>query len=544
EVPRTDAWQAAQFERELARTSDAAAGSGGGTVRLADVRQLLEHRLAGRPTRANFRTGTLTVCTMVPMRSVPHRVVCLVGLDDGDFPRTNAVDGDDALARTPITGERDLRTEDRQLLLDAIMAAADKLVITYAGANEHTGAERPPAVPLGEVLDALTTTATHPERVTRGADLVIRHPLQPFDPRNLTEGGLPVAVTPFSFDRAALAGARAAAGHRVRTGRLIDAPLAARELGDVSLADLQDFFAKPIRHFLRHRLDVSSPLEAEQTRDAMPITLDGLEKWDVGDRLLHDMLDGLDPDASCTAELLRGLLPPRSLGHQLLREVAEVVQALLSSTADVRAVAARSLDVDIDLGDGRRLTGTVPHVHGDRIVTVTYSTLKARQRLESWIQLLALTLGHPGTTWTGYAVGRDGRTPRAAIAQGLDSSARPWLLDLVDIYDRGRREPIPLPAQTGAAYAHAWVRARGTGDPDPRVAARSAWTTNANLTHLPPGEQDEPAHVRVYGPASPLEVLLDAPRADESWNDADTRLGQYALRVWEPLLAHEELRKL
>ena len=56
-------------------------------LRLNDIRAMLSAHLAGRPTRANFRTGTLTVCTMVPMRSVPHRVVCLVGLDDGVFPR-------------------------------------------------------------------------------------------------------------------------------------------------------------------------------------------------------------------------------------------------------------------------------------------------------------------------------------------------------------------------------------------------------------------------------------------------------------------------
>ena len=68
---------------------------------------MLASRLGGRPTRANFRTGTLTVCTMVPMRSVPHRVVCLVGLDDGVFPRATTIDGDDVLARRPLTGERD-----------------------------------------------------------------------------------------------------------------------------------------------------------------------------------------------------------------------------------------------------------------------------------------------------------------------------------------------------------------------------------------------------------------------------------------------------
>ncbi len=126
QVAPREIWQQAQFDRELARIGDSATGAGAGTTRtmmLADVRHLLAHRLGGRPTRANFRTGTLTVCTMVPMRSVPHRVVCLLGLDDGVFPRAGSVDGDDVLARAPMTGERDVRSEDRQLFLDAILAA-------------------------------------------------------------------------------------------------------------------------------------------------------------------------------------------------------------------------------------------------------------------------------------------------------------------------------------------------------------------------------------------------------------------------------------
>ncbi len=218
EVAPRDAWQQAQFDRELARMHDSARGSstgatssagsgveGGTPLLLADVRNLLAHRLGGRPTRSNFRTGTLTVCTMVPMRSVPHRVVCLVGLDDGVFPRTSSTDGDDVLARHPLTGERDVRSEDRQLFLDAILAARETLVVTYTGANEHTGAVRPPAVPLGELLDALDVTAAEPVRDR----VLVKHPLQPFDPRNLVPGEL-AGDRPFSFDRSALAGAKAA----------------------------------------------------------------------------------------------------------------------------------------------------------------------------------------------------------------------------------------------------------------------------------------------------------------------------------------------
>ncbi len=109
-VSDDDGWQISQLQREFGRVLADAGARAGIALRLPDVRALLGRHLAGRPTRANFRTGTLTVCTMVPMRSVPHRVVCLVGLDDGVFPRLGVVDGDDALARDPMTGERDIRS--------------------------------------------------------------------------------------------------------------------------------------------------------------------------------------------------------------------------------------------------------------------------------------------------------------------------------------------------------------------------------------------------------------------------------------------------
>ena len=156
------------------------------------MRDLLAERLRGRPTRADFRTGTLTVCTLVPMRSVPHRVVCLLGLDDGVFPRAAVPDGDDLLARDPLVGERDARSEDRQLLLDAICAASERLVVVHSGADERSGARRPPAVPLGELLDAVETEAG-----VDGRDrVIVRHPLQPFDARNFVPGAMVADTRP------------------------------------------------------------------------------------------------------------------------------------------------------------------------------------------------------------------------------------------------------------------------------------------------------------------------------------------------------------
>ncbi len=177
-APR-DAWQRLELQRILDQMVAEATFAGAAVdsdVALAEVQALLTDRLAGRPTRANFRTGHLTVCTLYPMRSVPHRVVCLLGLDDGAFPRKSPRDGDDLMLEDPHVGERDPRSEDRQLLLDALLAASDHLVITYSGNDERTNIPRPPAVPVGELLDVVDATV-RPEgwaraRAGRGAPSV------------------------------------------------------------------------------------------------------------------------------------------------------------------------------------------------------------------------------------------------------------------------------------------------------------------------------------------------------------------------------------
>lgn len=523
EVTLEDAWQVPQFERELARAVDSAADVDGVLLRLADVRALLAAHLGGRPTRANFRTGTLTVCTMVPMRSVPHRVVCLVGLDDGVFPRSGWVDGDDVLARRPMTGERDPRSEDRQLLLDAILAAGETLVVTYTGANEHSGATRPPAVPLGEILDAVDRTAVTPVRDR----VLVRHPLQPYDARNLMPGALTGDV-PFSFDSAALAGATAAAGARSGPAPFLVGPLAEAPLSDVSLADLKRFLTHPVREFLRHRLDVSTPLEADEVLDAIPIDLNALELWGVGDRLLREVMAGQDPQQVMTAELLRGTLPPGGLGTKALGKVVVESQKLFTRTADLRSGTPRTLDVDIDLGNGRRLSGTVSGIYGTRIVSLGYSRLKARQRLTSWLDLIALTAARPDENWTAHAVGKDRAGPGRALAGPLDHRVGDWLRDLVALYDLGLRQPLAAPLQTACAWAEAHARELRGDDRSPAHAAAREWVTDPNNSFGITGEDADASHVRVFGQRASLDALLEAG------------LASYAWRIWEPLLTGAE----
>ncbi|MDG3015285.1 exodeoxyribonuclease V subunit gamma [Speluncibacter jeojiensis] len=520
EVADRDAWQLGQARRELA-----AAIEHGDTaeLRLADIRAMLGARLAGRPSRSNFRTGELTVCTMVPMRSVPHRVVVLLGLDDEVFPRVAGIDGDDVLARNPLIGERDARSEDRQLLLDAVCAAGEQLLLFYTGADPVTGAPRPPAIPLSELRDVLEAMV--------GADamgeVVRRHPLQPFDARNFDAAG------PFSFDRAALAGAQAAATDAAPEPRLLPAALSPLPPGDVDLSDLVAFAQHPTQEFLRQRLGFRVPDLDEEIDDTLPVELDSLARWGIGQRMVDTLLADPRDFASAfadfgAAEWRRGTLPPAKLGAGVLSGLEADARAVV--TAGHMSGLPETIDIDVELGDGCRLTGTVGGVFGDVIARSTFSKLGAKQRLAAWVQLLAVAASRPGErSWRAVTTGRGQfSNPTAQSTLLAPADAREHLLALVALRARGLCAPLPY--AIGASNMYAETRREGKSVSIARENARRAWESKF-------GDGVDRHITYVYGDEPPFTVVTDEPDPGPE----QTAFGALARAVWEPLLAAESM---
>ncbi|MGO8861873.1 MAG: exodeoxyribonuclease V subunit gamma [Acidimicrobiales bacterium] len=544
----SDAWQREELQRLLddligeATTDDTVTGV---VLEPSDVVSLLSDRLKGRPTRANFRTGHLTVCTLVPMRSVPHRVVCLLGLDDGAFPRVSERDGDDLTLADPHVGDRDPRSEDRQLLLDALLAATDTLLITYTGRDERTNVERPPAVPVGELLDVVERTVRTGDGSPVRGHIVVQHPLQPFDARNYTVGEL-VPGRPWGFDPVNLEGAKASVSPRQPPGPYLPGPLPDIDTAVVEMDDLDRFLRHPVRAFLRQRLGIRLGLDVADVDDALPVELDALERWALGDRLLTARMAGAPLEACVAAERTRGVVPPGALAERIFDRVVPEVQAVVAAAQnDVEPV---SMDVNITLDDGTRIVGTVPQVRGDVIHAVSFSRLGPHQRLQAWLRLLALSVGHPDRSFTAMTVGRlrnDG-PPRTDVSLahidvlGADAAVRQqtatrYLGELVDLYRRGMREPVPIYCKTTAA----WAKGSVTG----RVGlATKQWTSEWNS----PKEDADPEHKEVLGGVVPFERLLEElSRPDESgegWDTGEeTRFGRYALRLWSGLLSYEKV---
>ena len=538
-----------EWQQEELRTALGELGGGsspGPELSLDEARSLLADRLQGRPTTANFRTGDLTICTLVPMRSVPHRVVALLGLDDGEFPRHPEADGDDLLLADPVVGDRDARSEDRQLLLDALLAATDHLVITYCGRDERTNRPRPPCAPVAELLDVVDATVTGADGRAARTAVVVNHPLQPFDPRNFRPGALSGAGS-WSFDPVFLAGARAGLNPAPPPGRE-DAALEYRPDPVVALEDLVAFLQHPARSFLRSRLSLRLGDWTDELDDRLPLELGPLDRWGVGDRLLEAVLAGVSMEQAMEVERRRGLLPPGPLADQVLGSVSAGVVGLVAALErdGFPPGPSGAVQVDVELPDGRRLFGAVPQVRDGTALQCVYSKLGPKHRLAAWARFLALTADQPEPA-AALTVGRGERpglvaTSALTAATGTEQERRAWALDLlvtlVDLYDRGMTAPLPMACATSAR----WVEGRRDGLDDEGVlsGAGGKWLASGDI----PGERDDAEHAFIYGRFSDVRVLLEErPQPDESgpgWaDDESTRFGRLARRLWDPLLAHE-----
>lgn len=559
-VPDGDSWQREQAHRTLREALEHAGPQARSTeLRLADVAGLFADALRGRPTRANFRTGELTICSMVPMRSVPHRVICLLGLDDGEFPRTGLVDGDDVLAVDPLVGERDRTSEDRQLTLDAVNAATEHLVLLYSGADHRTGAARPPAAALGEILDVLDASMRTNTGTARD-QLLVRHPLQPFDDRNFTIDGL-VPGGPFSFDGAALSGARSGGAGRSGTAspavlldRPLPAPPAPRAGELIEIDALVKFFDHPVKAFLRERLGLTGNWADDPVRDELSVTIDALTRHGIGARLLRQRLAGVPADVARHTEFRRGDLPPGRQASVVLGELMAEVEALVSestvsestvsqstvsqsSTSGSTDAADEQFDIVVPVGGGRSVVGTVgPLRHGVRAGT-NFSSLSAKHRLQAWIPVVALSASDPGFLPRAVTIGRGGRGKQPAVSRvaAPPPAAALAIIDtLVAIRDLGLRYPLPLSPKTACAYVES--RLRYDAEPVTALDKAAAYWAGGNYG----GEGDDAEHRLVFGTATLTELaeLRDVPTSARTAGEPTT-FGDLAMQIYGPLVRAE-----
>ena len=484
-----------------------------GEVSLGVVRSCLQSLVEANGSRAPLAAGTVTFCGMLPARGIPFEVVCLVGMNDGAFPRVERTPGFDLMREEPRLGDRSRRQDDRTLFLEALLAARRALYVSYVGQDIRENSPLPPSVLVSELLDYIERgfVGRDPAQPLRER-LVTRHPLQPFSPRYFRGDG-PL----FSYAADLCEASRVAAAARQGRPPFLRAPLPepAAEWRQVDLEQFVRFFTHPTRYFVRERLGIRLEEDEGLLEAREPFELDPLSGYQLRQAILEGRLRGKPLGELHAAARAAGLLPHGVVGDVLLRREASRVEAF-ARRVEVRRPAAieEAIAVDLDLGP-IRLHGRLGDLGRQGRFVYRFATIKVKDRISLWIHHLLLNrLGPPGVTPESLGLGEDGEVRFATVA---DADAE--LRRLADLYWAGVRRILSLFPESSYAYAKTY---RLADDSEAALAeAHKVWDENEFTGR---GEATDAYHRLVFRGADPLGGEF-APLAEA---------------VFLPLLAHQE----
>ncbi len=447
---------------DLART-EAAAGLVA-PLETRVVRAHLETRLTAAGGARRFLLGGVTFCNMVPMRAIPFRVVCLLGLNDTDFPRHPHPAGFDRMAAAPRPGDRSRRLDDRYLFLEALLSARDVFYLSYLGNHPRDNSPRVPATVVSELIDYVDRSWKRTDGEPPSARLVCRHPLQPFS-RRLYDGTDPAL---FSYDRSWLETAAAAPETGQRPFLDQDPPLCEEAELVVDLEDLTGFFLDPAGRFLHQRLGIRPEANLGAPADEEPFDLDGLERYSARRELMSALVEGQDPDLIARRVRARGQLPHGRVGQAAWADSQKEVAPLAETVRGVRGRGLGPVELDLALGPFT-LRGWIQDLTDRGLLAARPARINAKDRLRLWIRHLALCVAAPaGAVLESRHVGL-GEILRFAPTR--DAATR--LEALLAFRRRGLSSPPPFFPETSWAYASTLRR---TGKEAEAIrACRKAW---------------------------------------------------------------------
>lgn len=512
----------------LAKLEECAAQAGfNGAVPLAVVRAWLTQNLDEREGAEGFLSGGVTFCEMTPMRSIPFRVVCLLGLNHDSYPRPQRQVDFDLLTRYPRRGDRSHRQEDRYLFLEALLAARDALYISYVGSNIRDNAPIPPSVLVSELLDYIRQ-GFYPKDNPSGdpaALLVTRHPLQPFSRRYFEqspEGGARL----FSYSRLLGQAAREQGRGQQEAAPLFRRPLPEPEdeFRRLDLQALISFFHNPARYLLRNRLKVTLREGEPVLPTSEPFQLERFVEDDIRRDLLKLQLAGRGSGDILPIVRAKGLLPHGQIGQSLYSREARRVKPLLALCGPDVGQSNKTYEVDLSLGEFH-LTGWLNQLSADGLLLVEAKPLSARYYLTLWIRHLALNCLKPHgvariSVWQGLSeedekkrqelgpVAEKGRLELGPVAE-----PEAMLLDLLRLYWDGLREPLQFFPRSALAYMLAGK------EQDPLEQAHKRWRGGEKTW----GESEDIYYRLAFRGRQPL----------------DAEFAALSKRVFDPLLAHQ-----
>lgn len=443
-----------------------------------------------------FMTGGVTFCSMLPMRSIPFKVICIIGMNENAFPRQSKPAEFDLIARHPRPGDKSVRNEDRYLFLEALLAARRKLYISYTGQSAKDNSLIPPSVLVSELADTIESGFVHPDGA--GDWYFTRDRLQAFNPAYFTgEEKL------FSYSGENALTARCILAEKHDVPMLIENRLdpPGEEFRVVAIEDLCRFFANPAKYLLNNRLGIYLREDEGVLEDSEAFEIDSLDRYSLGQVLLESVLAGAHPDAFMPVVRASGLLPHGVPGECIYDAIGRRVELFAGQTAQYASgTELEPLAVDVRLGDFI-LSGKIRPVHPERLLRYRHATIKAKDHLSAWIMHLVLNLcAAPGYPGQSMLIGLNDRKKWQAFSYDPVEESGNVLGELLELYWEGLSGPVHFFPETSLRYALTALRGRA-GD-DPLKSAASTWIGNEPYHR---GERKDPYLELCFKSQDPLD---------------------------------------
>ena len=348
----------------LKQLSTLRASAAGNTVDVdySDVAAQLNEMLNEVPGRQPLRTGAITATSMIPLRGVPFRVVCVVGFDEESLSSSEG-EGDDLIERQRLIGDSDSRLDVRRSLLDATLAAQDRLIITCNGQSIKNNQRLPLATPLAELVDFAQRLGVGQHANNKHLSAIeIEHPRHTTSVPNFFEGQVQSGVV-WSHDNVARQAA-ITLGDAIVTTPLVSVALPAPIVLTPEL--LEKTYVEPLEIYLRDTLDMFVYRKNEQETPAtIQLDIDKKTVAHLAKELLLLTFNDASPDArdAWQGEVRRsGVVPPSPFGDEAFQEIHDLVDAMQSALAahDIDISALVPVAVDIEVSPGVKLIGKIP----------------------------------------------------------------------------------------------------------------------------------------------------------------------------------------
>lgn len=468
------------------------------------LRAFMEGRLKRKTEGRRFASEGVTFCTLLPMRSIPAQVICLVGMNDGAFPREDFSVTFDRMARHPRAGDRSRRRDDQYLFLEALLSARQRLYITYVGRSLQDNSPLAPSVLVTQLLEYLRLGYGIPEN-----ELVVQHPLHPFSSAYFQ--GDPAL---FSYSRGNFTAATKKNTVASDASFFIDAPLRDREpeLLSVDLEALCRFISHPAAYFLRERLGIFLLEEEALFSDREPFSLEGLEAYQLAGDLIEAHLNGISTETVFRTWRLGGRLPHGNVGRVQFYRAAQAVASFSNTLkALFEDIPPETVSGEMAFGD-RILTGKVEGVRKGRLFRYRYAKTQGKDLLDTWVRYLFLKAVSPEALNGAVYLAKDGGHRFLPV-----KDASSYLEPIIDLYRTGRSAPVPLFPRSSYEYACQRFQ-KGRSRKEALEKALQKWTGNDFIG----GDSRDPAIERCFGKTAPLGEAFE--RTAES--------------VFSPLLAH------